>query len=74
MVNNFTNINKTSNHLSLNTKKTTPYDVGNPGPGKCFCIKQSSTYGWDKVDGEFWLRTGQRQIFHIQDDNKFNNF
>jgi hypothetical protein len=37
MVINSTNINKMNNHLSselnlLNTKKTTTYDVGNPGP------------------------------------------
>jgi hypothetical protein len=37
MVNNFTNMNKTNNHISfelnsLNTKKTTIYDVGNLGP------------------------------------------
>ena len=24
-------VNKTNNHLSLNIKKTTAYDVGNPG-------------------------------------------
>ena len=38
MVNNFTNMNKMNNHISfelnsLNTKKTTIYDVGNPGSG-----------------------------------------
>jgi hypothetical protein len=36
MVNNFTNINKTNNHLSPQSiehkKKTMIYDVGNPGP------------------------------------------
>jgi hypothetical protein len=35
MVNNFTNINKTSNHLSpyiTEHKKETTYDVGNSGP------------------------------------------
>jgi hypothetical protein len=37
MIINSTNINKMNNHLSselnlLNTKKTTTYDVGNPGP------------------------------------------
>jgi hypothetical protein len=38
MVINSTNINKTNNILSfqlnsLNTKKTTTYDIGSPGPG-----------------------------------------
>ena len=38
MVINSTNINKTNNYQSsylnsVNTKKTTTYDVGNPGPG-----------------------------------------
>jgi hypothetical protein len=37
MVNNSTNINKTNNHLSnlklMNIKKTTTYDIGDPGPG-----------------------------------------
>jgi len=36
MVNNFTNINKTNNHLSPSVteqKETMTYDVGNPGPG-----------------------------------------
>jgi hypothetical protein len=33
MVINSTNINKTNNHLSMNTKKTMTYDVGNPGLG-----------------------------------------
>ena len=37
MVNNSTNMKKkrtTTSHLhSLNTKKTTTYDTGNPGPG-----------------------------------------
>ena len=36
MVNNSTNINKTNNHLSLQTierKKTMAYGVGNRGPG-----------------------------------------
>jgi len=38
MVNNSTNINKTNYHLSpqfnsLNSKKTTTYDVGDPVPG-----------------------------------------
>jgi hypothetical protein len=35
MVNNSSNINKTNNHLSpqiINPKKTTTYEVGNPGP------------------------------------------
>jgi len=31
MVNNFTNINKTNNHLSLQTVEHQDYDVGNPG-------------------------------------------
>ena len=49
MVNNFVNINKTNNHLaselsSLNKKKTTTHDFGNPGPGlgqaqKCGGVK-----------------------------------
>jgi len=36
MVNNFTNMNKRNNHLSLKLtkyKKTMTYDVGNPGFG-----------------------------------------
>jgi hypothetical protein len=33
MVINSTNIYKTNNLHSLNTKKTTAYDVGNPSPG-----------------------------------------
>ena len=37
MVNSFTNIKKTNNHLSPQTiqhkRETTAYDVGNPGPG-----------------------------------------
>jgi hypothetical protein len=37
MVNNSTNIYKTNNHLSRHiteqTKKTTTYGIGNPGPG-----------------------------------------
>jgi hypothetical protein len=45
MVNNFTNINKTTSPLnSLNIKKTKIYDVGNPGLGlrkahKCGRVK-----------------------------------
>jgi hypothetical protein len=45
MVKNSTNINKTNNHLhSLNTKKTTTYDVRNPDPAfgqanKCDGVK-----------------------------------
>jgi len=47
MVNNFTNINKTNNHSSpqlIQHKKTTTYDVRNPGPGfrqahKCRWLK-----------------------------------
>jgi hypothetical protein len=33
MIINSTNINKTNNHLSMNTKKTMTYDIGNPGFG-----------------------------------------
>jgi hypothetical protein len=50
MVINSTNINKANNHLSysqnsLNTKKTTTYDVGNPGLGqahKCGGVKSGA--------------------------------
>jgi hypothetical protein len=33
MIINSTNINKTNNHLSMNTKKTMTYDIANPGFG-----------------------------------------
>jgi hypothetical protein len=42
----FTNINKTNNHLSLQTieyKKTKTYDVGNPGPGNT-CINKIKAF------------------------------
>ena len=48
MVNNSTNISTkrtiTSHINSLNTKKTTTYDVGNPGSG----LEQIQKYGWVK--------------------------
>ena len=49
MVDNSTNINKTNNHphhKPPNTKKTTTYDVGNPGPS----LKQAHTCDRIKPD------------------------
>lgn len=40
-INNATIINKTSNHLSLNTKNTMIYNIGNPGNG----LGQAQTIG-----------------------------
>jgi hypothetical protein len=49
--NQFTNINKTNNHLSpslnsLNIKKTTTCDVGNSGPGLELVQKCSGVSGY----------------------------
>ena len=44
MVNNFNNINKTNNHISpqiIEHKKTTSYNVGNPGT----CLEQIQICG-----------------------------
>ena len=41
MVNNSTNIITTNNHLSLNKRKITTFDVGNPIPG----LGQAQNYG-----------------------------
>ena len=51
MVNNSTNINKTNNHLSLNTKKrSTTYDVVNTDPvvGQTNMTSEIQILSWDR--------------------------
>jgi len=59
MVNNSTNVNKTNNKLSPQTieqtKKTTTFGIGNPGPG----LGQTQKYDRDKpVNGITTLPLG----------------
>ena len=69
MVNNSTNVNKTNNKLSPQTieqtKKTTTFGVGNPGPG----LRQAQKYDMDKpvncittLHFDTWILNGKTDI------------
>jgi hypothetical protein len=69
MVNNSANINKTYNDLltfSLNTKKTTTCDIGNPGPG----LGQAQKCGEVKPVSMFLINI--QEMNFIADQNQYN--